>query len=189
MYLMTYTTAFINAYGRYCPVTLDNRDRIGILDTDDLVEENFTKEEFESLLKSYPDVKVKGIKHDKKTITHLYGFGNNNHFLTEEGICFHYEQKTDKGSFCTIRVYLQGTTCENGCDLQIDTPHVEGCYDWDFNIRGSKQTEVGYDVEISCKIRSKRYDHEFKPLILSVNTVNNSCDFKQFIDPKEASMY
>ena len=189
MYIMTYTTASLSHYGRYCEAHLDSRDRIGILDTDDMVEEDFYLNEFEEVLRKYPDIKVKGLQHNSKTVTKLYGFGNNNQFLVDRDFCLHYEQKTDRGSFCTIRIYLKGTSCENGCDLQIDTPHVEGCYNWDFKIRGSIQTPVGYDVVIDCKIMSKRYDHEFTSLILSVDITNKTCDFKQFIDSKEASMY
>ena len=189
MYIMTYTTAFLNAYGRYCEVNLDNRDRIGVLDTSDLVEETFTKAQFEELLAVCPNLNVLGVKHDGKTIKRLYGYSNNSHFLVGDGVCVHYEQKMDRGSYCTLKVYLKGTTCEHGCDLQIDTPHADGRYDWEFHIKGARQAVNGFDVIVSVRLRSKRSDYDLEDIVLNVDTSKHICDLSKFTTSEEVSMY
>lgn len=182
MFIMTYTTAYLPKYGIYNKYIKDSTDIIGILDTDDLVEDVFTMDEFENLLTKLPNVQIKGIKHNGKSIESLFCYSNNNHFLVYNNICLHYEQKVNRGSYCTLRLYIKGTNCEKGCDLQIDTPHVEGCWDWNFNIDGSIQTEYGYDVRITCYLRHKNRVREVTDLILSIDTKNKIYDVKKMVE-------
>ena len=182
MYIMTYTTAYLSKKGVYNKYVKDSTDRVGVLDTDDLVKDVFTVDELENLLTKLPSIRIKGIKHNGKNIESLLCYSNNNHFLIYNDVCLHYEQKIDRGSYCTLRLFIKGTTCEKGCDLQVDTPHVEGCWDWNFKVEGSKPTEYGYDVLVSCYLRSKNRIRETTGLVFSIDIRNKVYDIKKVIE-------
>lgn len=182
MYLMTYTTASLGGYDRYFDAKLDERDRIGVLDTNDMVEEDVHLSDFENILKVNPDIKVVGIKHNGKTIEKLYGFPNNNSFEIGKNICVHYKQSMNRGSYCDVAVYLKGL---DGCALKISTPHADGRYDWRFRIK----SETEHKLVLSVELQSKNRDYELNDIIILFDLNKKVCKLEQFPSEEEVRWY
>lgn len=162
MYIMTYTTSSLNGWGRFCPANMDDRDRIGILDTDDMSEDDFTLAQFKEVLKVFPDLKVKNLKHNGKTITLLWGYGNNYEYIVDGDVCVYYEQKTNRGSYCDIEVYVKGI---DKPIAKLSTQHMDGCYNWTIGIKNKNKDSIVLAVVAHTKNRT----YELDDIVISIS--------------------
>ena len=122
----------------------DNFDFIcSILDTDDMIVEDYKMTDLLKIIKANPNIKVNGLKIEKGKLLGVLVYPYQDYMEVGDYLLWSY-QDTNRGTFRQCRLY------KRGCSEQVmtfETPHIEGCYDWkleDLKLTGDKLNFMVY---------------------------------------------
>lgn len=127
-----------------------------VLDTSDMSIDQLDRIMLEAINKAYKtkhkaakSIKIQGVNFSADGKVSGIFTANNFNYISGSDFVFQYIQETNRGSFCTFRIYRR-----DGIEPFVGTtPHVTGNWDWDFELG----RESADRFEIIPYIRDKRH--------------------------------
>lgn len=104
-----------------------------VLDTNDMSNERFTREELEVVLKRCPSIEIQGVRHSNGKVTGIYNYRGGGCSLSGDYALVH-EKFISGGNYMRCRLYKRGV----GLIYKWDTPHYE-YFDWEVSLRVNKK--------------------------------------------------
>ena len=159
---MLLVTSYCNWSGgySYCQYSdvRNNTYKVGILDTDDLVEQHVDKQTLEKILQNNPDLKIEGLKSHNGKVTQIY-IDKRTEVKIKGNYALVARYFTARGNFCRCYLYKKGI----GLIHTWETPHYTH-YDWDFELEVQ-----GNQISITESIEHPRYDIHFEAKLVDNN--------------------